>query len=220
VIECGVFERWPGAMEPRPACLMIAADLNPCNAHAVYSDTPDEQLMRLYGEGNVQAFEALYHRHKGPVFRFFLRQLAQAVAEELAQDVWTRLIHARQSYQVNSQFTTFLYTIARNRLIDHVRRQTIRPVGAEVVGEGEMDCIAAPMDGEPVHQLHHNQRAARLLHCIKVLPAEQREAFLLKEESNLPLEVIGEICGSNKEAIKSRLRYAVKKLKQCMGELL
>ena len=186
----------------------------------MYNDTPDEQLMHLYGEGNVQAFEALYQRHKGPLFRFFLRQFAQTIAEELAQDVWAKLIHARQSYQVHSQFTTFLYTIARNRLIDYVRRQTLRPVGADTVAESEVDCIAAPVSEEPARQLSSSERAARLLQCIKVLPPEQREAFLLKEESDLSLEVIGEICGSNREAIKSRLRYAVKKLKQCMGDLL
>ena len=186
----------------------------------MYSDTPDEHLMRQYGEGDVQAFEALYTRHKGPLFRFFLRQFTQAVAEELAQDVWAKLIHARGSYQVNSLFTTFLYTIARNRLIDYLRRQNIRPVAADAMPANDVDCIAASHVEDPAHQLTHQQRADMLLHCIKLLPSDQREAFLLKEEGDLSLEMIGQVCGVNKEAIKSRLRYAVKKLKQCMGDLL
>jgi len=84
----------------------------------------DEELMVAYRDGNLGAFEALYRRHKGGLYRYLLRQCRDnAVAEELFQDVWLNLIRSRGSYVVSSRFTTYLYRVAHNRLIDHYRRQ-------------------------------------------------------------------------------------------------
>ena len=89
----------------------------------------DEALMLHYRDGDVRAFEALYERHKGPLFRYFLRQSVQhAVAEELFQEVWTNLIKSRHRYQVRAKFTTLLYRIAQNRLIDYRRSPSANPL--------------------------------------------------------------------------------------------
>jgi RNA polymerase sigma-70 factor (ECF subfamily) len=211
---------------------IIASQVIKCNATPVHQDESDENLMTLYSEGNYHAFEVLYHRHKGPVFRFFRRQLNQAKAEELSQDVWSNLIHSRNSYKAESKFTTYLYTIARHRLIDHIRRQTIRMAtlidsDSQNQEHASGDCANsdnnlphAPLSDNPEQQVMAMNEKSRLLECIKQLPLEQREAFLLKEESGLSLETIGDITGTNRESIKSRLRYALKKLKQCMGDML
>ena len=192
--------------------------------------------MNLYSEGDVQAFELLYQRHKGPVYRFFTRQFSDAVAEELMQDVWTRIIKARKEYQRQAKFTTFLYTIVRNRQIDYIRRLTIRPVSSET-GYGnysKMDhnnnhnpdandpvsAIQAPVSDEPDCAIGNHEKQNALLHCIKELPSTQREVFLLKEESGLNLDSIAQIVGINTESVKSRLRYALQKLRQCLGTLL
>lgn len=184
--------------------------------------------MSLYSEGNVQAFEILYQRHKGPVFRYFKRQFSDAVAEELMQDVWTRIIKARKEYHRQAKFTTFLYTIIRNRQIDYIRRLTIRPVNSETDSrshqrDGDDDpvnTIQAPMHDEPDCAINTTESQQALLHCIKALPPTQREVFLLKEESGLSLENISKVVGINTESVKSRLRYALQKLRQCMGTLL
>ena len=83
---------------------------------------PDEELMNRYRDGDAHAFEVLYTRHKGPLYRYLLRQCgAAALAEELFQDVWMKLIRARERYEARAKFTTYLYHLAHNRLIDHYR---------------------------------------------------------------------------------------------------
>ena len=87
------------------------------------NDYTDEDLMLMYRDGDASAFEILYRRHKGPVYRFILRRCGNTgVAEELFQDVWVKLIQARERYAVSARFTTYLYRIAHNRLIDHFRK--------------------------------------------------------------------------------------------------
>ena len=173
--------------------------------------------MLRYRNGEVRAFEQLYERHKGPLFRYMLRQCAQrAVAEELFQDVWTNLIHSRERYQVRAKFTTFLYRMARNRLIDYRRTSTANP---------GHDAAAAPPAEEPAGtdpgpdgRLDSERAAGRLRALIAGLPPEQRDALLLREEGGLRLEQIAEVTGVGTETVKSRLRYAVAKLREALTE--
>ena len=80
----------------------------------------DEILMLRYRDGDTDAFARLYARHKGPLYRYLLRQCGQpAVAEELFQDVWLKLIAGRSGYAVQARFAAWLYRIAHNRLVDH-----------------------------------------------------------------------------------------------------
>src|SRR2546429_3296055 len=82
--------------------------------------TSDEDLMLAYAAGDAAAFDALYARHKGGVYRYLLRQCRQGVAvDELFQDVWMNLIRARRSYTPSAEFATYLYPLAHNRVIDH-----------------------------------------------------------------------------------------------------
>ena len=92
----------------------------------------DEQLMLAYREGDAGAFEELYRRHKGGLFRFVLRSVRErAVAEELYQEIWMRAIEARGRYEVQAKFTTWLYTIAHNRLVDHWRKKGLQVVSLD-----------------------------------------------------------------------------------------
>src|SRR5258706_8285412 len=86
------------------------------------SAASDEELMLAYAGGDAGAFEALYAKHKGALFRFVLRSMkARGEAEEVFQDVWMRVIEARTRYTPTAKFTTWLYTIAHHRLVDHWR---------------------------------------------------------------------------------------------------
>src|ERR1700694_2927984 len=92
----------------------------------------DEQLMLAYAGGDAGAFETLYARHKGPLYRFVLRSVkARAEAEELFQDVWMRAIEARSRYTPQAKFSTWLYTIAHNRLVDHWRARGLALVSLD-----------------------------------------------------------------------------------------
>jgi RNA polymerase sigma-70 factor (ECF subfamily) len=186
------------------------------------SDSPDEELMLSYCDGDAGAFDILYRRHRGGLYRYILRLCTNAgVADELFQDVWTNLIRARRNYIVRAKFTTYLYRLAHNRVVDHVRAQGGR--AALSLDDDEAPEIhepaAAPRD-QPETALETRQQAARLLELLAALPAVQREAFLLQQEGGLRIEEIAEATGVARETAKSRLRYAVAKLRQGMSAWL
>jgi len=172
----------------------------------------DGQLMLAYARGDSAAFETLYRKHKDALYRFFLRQCGnQALAEELYQEVWLRVIKARASYQNKAKFTTWLYRIAHNILVDHYRMPQTE-TDDETVAEDIPDNAA----NDPEVILSGQEKIERFRVQLQNLPKEQLEVFLQKEEAGLSLEEIALTAGVNQEAIKSRLRYAVKKLRQCL----
>ena len=170
----------------------------------------DENLMLGYCRGDADAFETLYRRHRGPLYRFVLRQCGQAFADELYQDIWLKVIKSRSRYQVKATFKTWLYQIARNRLIDHYRRQNVRAVET---GSVSLSSLRGAEQVQPENRLETQNRHDLLMEAIAGLPREQREAFLLKEEAGLSVEEIAVTTGVTHEAAKSRLRYAISKLR-------
>jgi RNA polymerase sigma-70 factor (ECF subfamily) len=180
----------------------------------------DEDLMERYRDGDAGAFDTLYGRHKGGLFRYMLRQCAnRGVAEELFQEVWMNLTRARQGYAVQAKFTTYLYRLAHNRLIDYYRTRA----GGVPVSFEDDDCpalegIASARGDDPALRADQRQQAQRLLQLIDALPAAQREAFLLQQESDMSIEEIAQAAGVSRETDKSRLRYAIAKLRAGMQE--
>ena len=192
-------------------------------APAIAAAERDEDLMLAYAAGDAAAFAKLYSRHKGGVYRYVLRQCANAgVAEELFQDVWMNVLRARASYLPSAKFTTWLYRIARNRLIDHWR--TVGQVELVTAGVDDQDddplaAIPAPRDDEPDARASARERSERLQAACASLPAMQREAFLLHQEGGLGLAEIAELTGAGVETVKSRIRYAVAKLRLELRDL-
>ena len=178
----------------------------------------DEQLMLAYREGDAGAFEELYKRHKGALFRFVLRSIRdRAIAEELYQEIWMRAIEARGRYEVQAKFTTWLFTIAHNRLVDHWRKRGLTLVALDEEGAARAE-PAATADFEPHRQLEAKQGLARFARALEALPPAQREAFLLHEEAGMSVTEIARATGTGEEAAKSRLRYALSKLKEAMQD--
>ena len=175
--------------------------------------------MLSYQRGDAAAFETLYLRHKGPLYRYILRQCKnQAIAEELFQDVWMKLINARERYEVRAKFTTWIYQVANNRLIDHYRRQ--KTTASDLSQERETDTqeLAAGLQEQPDIQSQSQEKIAHLVSLVKALPEDQRQAFLLREEAGMSIQEIADTTGVNAETAKSRLRYAVKKLRKGLEE--
>lgn len=182
--------------------------------------TSDEELMLRYRSGDARAFATLYERHKGPLYRYFVR-LARptAVAEELFQDVWTSVIRVRERYEAKAKFSTWLYRLAHNRLVDHYRRTSsgIPTVNDDDPDDPIIERVADDALHEPDNELERRRLAQRLQQALNTLPESQREVFLLREEGGLSLDEIAAATDSNAEAAKSRLRYAIAKLRQALA---
>ncbi len=184
----------------------------------------DEDLMLRYQAGDAGAFDLLYARHRGGLFRFIGRQCrTREHAEELFQEVWMNLIQARERYRVEAQFRTYLFTLAHNKLMDYFRRHgrvelTLYEKGDAEGEENAIDRLAGSRVDEPLVRAESAQQSAAILRAIESLPAPQRETFLLHEEGGMSLEEIAVTTGCTMEAAKSRLRYAVAKLRDGLKE--
>lgn len=175
-------------------------------------DAPgDETLMQAWAAGDASAFEALYARHRLPLFRLLVGHVHdRPLAEELFQDVWQRVIAARDGWRPDAPFGAWLYRIAHNRLTDHWRAQKHRPPAP---ADAEQRTAALAAGDDPEQHASRTQQAMRLHQALDELPPEQRQAVLLRLHGELSLEEIGNITGVGRETVKSRLRYAMDRLR-------
>ena len=180
--------------------------------------------MLRYRDGEARAFEVLVQRHRRPIFNFVLRYVRDtAAAEDVTQDCFLRVVRSADSYVRDAKFTTWLYTIARNLCVDASRRGKHRnmasldaPMSDESKGS-KVDHVASgsiPVD----RQVISTELAVRMREAIEALPDDQREIFLLREISDLQFNEIAEIVGVAENTVKSRMRYALEKLRESLAE--
>ena len=179
--------------------------------------------MLAYAAGEAGAFDALYSRHKGGVYRYLIRHCGNAgLADEMFQDVWMNVIRVRATYAPSARFTTWLYRIAHNRLVDHWREsgrvQFVTPGGDDDEHDPVAAIPAAPAD-EPDARAASREQGARLAEALRGLPPVQRDAFLLHQEGGLALAEIAELTGAGVETVKSRIRYALARLRTELQDL-
>jgi RNA polymerase sigma-70 factor (ECF subfamily) len=180
----------------------------------------DETLMLAYRDGEMAAFEALYARHRARLFRYLLHQCGRREqADEMFQEIWMSVIRARGGYEVSAKFTTWLYRIAHNRVIDGFRTSGRRAEFEVDADDGDLPDCPAPSAAQPERMLERAQLGGRLLAAIEALPAPQRDAFLLVTEGGLTVEEIANATGIGFETAKSRLRYAYARLRNELGDL-
>ncbi len=198
--------------------------MRPADSNA--SEESDEALMLAYARGDAAAFERLYLRHKGPTYRYFLRHTSdRAAAEELHQDVWLRVVRARERYRVDALFTTWLYTLARHRLVDHWRArrdatfQSLDTTADDPPASEVQDEVRRSDVADPLSLVIGAQDAQRLLDALSGVPPAQRDAFLLHVEAGLSLGEIARLAEVPVETVKSRLRYAYRRLRGALEDL-
>jgi RNA polymerase sigma-70 factor, ECF subfamily len=205
---------------------------------------PDEELMLSYQRGDEEAFKHLYLRYRGRLHRFILRLTRDpTLTEEVFQETWMAVVNGRERYETSARFVTYLFGIAHRRAADHWRRRRRQPWNA--TSDADMDAVldttreTAPDAGadaetdpimNPCAQAAVTPAAVRtpeawaensdlghaLLEALNDLPVLQREVFLLRAEGGLTLEEISQLCGVGRETAKSRLRYALERLRRAM----
>ena len=173
--------------------------------------------MLRYRDSDAAAFHVLYARHKGGTFRYCLRQCSNsAEADEVFQELWLSVINARASYTVQAKFTTWLFTLAHNRLVDFFRsREHLKLVSLDEEDDetNQVLQVQSRESDNPAQQLALKQETLAVLGWIEALPAPQREAFLLQQETDMSIDEIAAATGTTRETTKSRLRYAMDKLR-------
>jgi RNA polymerase sigma-70 factor (ECF subfamily) len=177
----------------------------------------DAALLRRYRHGDAEAFGLLYERHRLGLFRFLCGLCGdQALAEEVFQETWLSLIRSDSVLREQVSFKTWLYQIARNRLIDHWRKQGRRQALQDEFDEQVHGEVSSELD--PARQLSLSRDQARLRAALDELPGEQREVFLLRAHGDLELNEIAELTRTPAETVKSRLRYALQKLRRLLAD--
>ena len=164
--------------------------------------------MGRFAAGDYAAFETLYGRHKDAVYRYFLRATHAANAADGHQETWSRVVAKRGQYRGQGNFRAYLFAIAHNVLMDQFRR---RP--REAVSD-----VEAVADGSPERDAVNLEATQRLNELIAALPNAQREALIMHREAGLTIREIAQVTGVTEEGVKSRLRYAMAKLRRGMRE--
>ena len=189
------------------------------------TDDADEDLMVLYQRGEVRAFELLLTRHRKPVYNFILRFVGdKETAEDLLQEAFMRVIKGAEAYKRQAKFTTWLYTIARNLCVDQTRRRKHRKHASLDAPIEASDDSGTLMDVIPSNEMASDRKAVnKQLHesmhrAISALSEEQREVFLMREFLDLPFKQIAEVVGVPENTVKSRMRYALEKLRLDLDE--
>jgi RNA polymerase sigma factor (sigma-70 family) len=194
-----------------------------CAPDASADDETDKALMSAYAAGDASAFDRLYARQKGPLYRYLLRHCGNAgIADELFQDVWVNVIRARASYAPTARFGSWLFTLAHNRIVDHWRasgQASMVTLGDDDETSPAWSALAAPAADEPDARAATSETRARLRSALAALPPLQRDAFLLHQESGMSLAEIAAMTGVGVETVKSRLRYATTRLRAAFPEL-
>ena len=206
--------RWGGFTAHRQGLTLPVMDDARSALQAVDADS-DDHLMLGWVAGDGAAFEQLYARHRTRLYRFLLKQLRDGtLADELFQDVWQRVIAARDGWKPDAPFGTWLYRIAHNRLTDHWRALKHRPTAPV---DADERTARLPDPDTPERNLSQFEQRRRLQLALDDLPEEQRIVVMLRLEQELTLEEIGAITGVGRETVKSRLRYAMDKLRARLG---
>ena len=203
------------------------AEAVPADAAAPAADS-DEFLMHAFAGGDAAAFTRLYDRHERAAWRFIRHRLGarhEGAADDVLQETWISVARTAPRYVATARFTTWLFTVARNRVIDHLRAQSnaMLSIDAPLAGADEddgerwVDRVAADAGDGPLARIESRQQAEAFLDALAQLPQAQREAFVLQAEGGLSVDEVASATGVGAETAKTRLRYAKARLRTLLA---
>lgn len=191
------------------------------------AEVADEALMLRYQRGDRQAFALLVRRHKKPLYNFVLRRVrSTTVADDVTQDAFLRVVRNASEFKHEARFTTWLYAIARNLCVDHARKMRLRkhpsldaPAANDDLSAPLKEQVANPHPSSDVERsATRSEVQARIVEAVDGLPDDQKEVFLLREIANLPFAEIAQVVGVGENTVKSRMRYALDRLREALSE--
>lgn len=178
--------------------------------------TDDSLIMTAVREGEVEKLAVLFERHHLSLFNFFLRLTGNgAAAEDLVQDVFVRILKYRATYQPPSPFTVWMYQIARNAHVDHLRKRRDK----DLVPLDDQWAEAASVEPGPGEALETRRERALIRKALESLPEGKREVLLLSRFRNLKYREIAALQGCSEGAVKTIVHRALKDLGRAYAAL-
>lgn len=178
------------------------------------NSTTDNQIMEEVKEGKVERLAILFERHHVPLYNFFLRLTAnRGISEDLVQEVFFRILKYRSTFRGESKFTIWMYQIARNAHIDHLRKRK-----EEVPLEEQWE-EATSREPSPSESVERQQDIALLRQALAKLPLKKREVLVLSRFQNLKYKEIAELFGWHIGTVKAHVHRATKELGKIYFEL-
>ena len=183
--------------------------------------------MAAYQKGDVAAFAELATRHEKRLWNFLRRFVRdKATAEDLLQEVFLRVVKSAADWQPSAKVLTWLFTIARNLCTDQARRAEHRQAESldQPKGNGDdsgmrrIDRVADDK-GNAETEVAGREIATLVDRAVGELPVDQREVFLMREVMDLSFAEIAAQVGASEPTVKSRMRYALQRLRVALGEL-
>jgi len=186
-----------------------------------FDDDPGVQWMRAWQAGDETAFDALVETYSGQVYSLLTRFLGQrANREDLVQEVFLRVIRARERYEPTARFATYLFRIAYNIAINETQRVSAREAGRVEFGTGSGDEVEDDRAAPPAAALEQGDVVRDVRAALARLPENQRMALLLAKFEDLPYSEIAEVLGSSEKAVKSLIHRARENLRMNLSAYL
>lgn len=180
----------------------------------------DEELMREYADGNVEAFDELFHRYGQKIYNLFLRSLGNAeISQDLLQECFIRMTEARHRYQPRKAFSSWLITIAMNLLRDKYREKRRRETHLRFDNLGDESDQPADSDIEPQKILEHREMKEAVENALQDLPEEQRDIIILRKYHGLSFFEIGDILKTSPAAAKQKAYRGMQTLRKKLSYL-
>ncbi|MEO1513936.1 MAG: sigma-70 family RNA polymerase sigma factor [Bacteroidota bacterium] len=174
----------------------------------------DEQLMNEVQQGKLNTLSVLFERYKGQIYGFFFRlTYDQSLCDDLTQQVFERILRYRHSYNPTHSFRSWIFQIARNIRLDHLKRQKM-----PMKTTPNWDRIQG-VEGNVSESIEKREQLEALEKALHLLTDDQREVLLLTRYQKLKYEEVGRLLGCSEGAVKVKVYRAIRQLRTIFFKL-